>query len=40
MALDFKWKYTIPTEDIIKDVLPEADGDEVKGFMEKVGTVW
>lgn len=40
MALDFKWKYTIPTEDIIKDVLPEADSVEVKGFMEKVGTVW
>ena len=40
MALQFEWKCTIPTEDIIKDVLPDISQTEMKSIIEKVGTVW
>lgn len=40
MSFNLEWKYTIPTSDIIKDVIPGIATKDMEEYIQKIGNVW
>ncbi len=40
MSLQALWKESIDTEEVIKDILPEAEEDQIRSYLKKIGLAW